>query len=86
MSDASMEAVDGLFQSRHVLTHNLGVADEKFVAKTGQGRLLHRDVRIRREDLEFALGIVERIIRNVHEGVLQRPCEPPPQTQAQETK
>ena len=67
VAEGERNRLDRLFKSRHVVTHNLGVADEKFVAKTGQGHLLHMDVRILRGDLAFAVGVVEGIIRATYQ-------------------
>ena len=60
-----VDFLDVLFNKRHVITHNLGLVDEKFQSKINQWQRRGEELEISRDDILKGLSLVERIINNV---------------------
>jgi len=58
-----IELLTRVFNKRHVLTHNLGLADEKFLAQTHQEQQVGQDIEVTREETLHALDIVSQVPR-----------------------
>jgi len=52
-----------LFNKRHILTHNLGIIDEKYLEKTGsRENLLNRKVDVSTIEVHRALNSIRQIV------------------------
>lgn len=56
-----------LFEKRHVITHNLGVIDRRFMEKALTAAALGREVLVRPAEVEQALSFVDSVVTSLHE-------------------
>ena len=68
IEDADLEFMAGMMSKRHVVTHNLGMVDEKLVAQTGQGRP-GRNIAVSAEDISRFFDLLERVIGYCQDSV-----------------
>ncbi len=71
---AAVERVGVLFESRHLITHNLGVIDSRFVEKAQPFAAVGREVLVRPADVEQALQFVESVVTSLHERLFPPPA------------
>lgn len=55
------------FGKRHPITHNLGVADLAFLARTDSSALEGRDVPLGRAEVLAAAGLAQRVLAGLYE-------------------
>ena len=60
--------MDGMMSERHVVTHNLGLADHKFIERGGHGQPGH-SIEIKAEDITRFLHLLERMIERCETGI-----------------
>jgi hypothetical protein len=59
-----------VFQKRHLLSHKMGVVDEDYLQKAGDpNAVVGRKVHVHRDEVEKALGIVQRLGDRLYAGV-----------------
>lgn len=56
-----------VFNKRHVLSHNLGLADEKFLAQTQMAQQVGQEIDVTREETLHALDIVSKVLQRADE-------------------
>lgn len=61
------------FNKRHVLTHNLGLVDDKFLAQTHAAQQVGQEIEVSREETSQALDIVSEVLRAADERVRMLP-------------
>jgi hypothetical protein len=54
------------FAKRHPITHNLGVADRKYIEQVQSAEMEGRDVRLTEADVEEAMSLALDVIRSAH--------------------
>jgi hypothetical protein len=57
-----IELLQGTFEKRHPITHNLGVVDRKYLERVQAGSLEGRDVRVGVAEIEQAIKVVSTVI------------------------
>ncbi len=62
-----IEVLTRVFNKRHVLTHNLGLADEKFLAHTHLEEQVGQEIDVTREETLHALDLVNQVLRRADE-------------------
>lgn len=56
------------FQKRHILTHNLGLADERFLAQAGKNIRVGQEILVDDQDTLRSLHIVMQVLRNLSQN------------------
>jgi Zn finger protein HypA/HybF involved in hydrogenase expression len=69
ISPDDLEVLSRTFNKRHVLTHNLGMVDEKFLAQTHAGQQVGQEIEVSKRETLQALDIVHRVLRRADELV-----------------
>jgi len=67
-SSDDVNFMDSMMSERHVVTHNLGVADRKFIERGGHGQPGH-SIDIKAEDITRFLDLLERMIVRCETGI-----------------
>lgn len=62
-----IELLSRVFNKRHVLTHNLGLADERFLTQTHVAQQVGQEIEVTREETLRALDIVSKALRRADE-------------------
>lgn len=62
-------ALADTFEKRHPITHNLGVVDRKYLERAAAGHLQGREVRVSAEEVDSAIGFIERVIASAYAKV-----------------
>jgi hypothetical protein len=58
------------FQTRHVLVHNSGIVDERYIKETGEGTsLIGTRVRVGKEDVEQLAAALTRLVENIEKTI-----------------
>lgn len=65
---AEVARVKLVFEKRHAITHNRGVADEKYIARTGLGAR-GREVESSAAEVERAIAFARRVVERVYSGL-----------------
>lgn len=66
ISTQDVDALYLVFNKRHIITHNLGIIDEKYVQNTGiRGNILRHKVDISKDEIVSSLLCIERIAENI---------------------
>lgn len=60
------ERLDGCFEKRHPVTHNLGVVDKKYLERAQQAEREGREVRISKKDVAVFLEDIYSAISDIH--------------------
>jgi hypothetical protein len=63
------ELLTRVFNKRHVLTHNLGLVDEKFLTQTHLDQQVGQEIEVTREETVRALEIVSQVLKRTDEQV-----------------
>lgn len=63
LSSNEREFLEELFLKRHVITHNLGLVDKKYLEKANSMESMGRELDILRPDIQKGLEFVEKVIR-----------------------
>jgi hypothetical protein len=69
MEEGTQKTLRLAFARRHVLEHNGGVIDDRYVAQTGEG-VVGRRIRIRPRSIEEAFAAVEELARRLEETAM----------------
>ena len=64
-----IELLTRVFNKRHVLSHNLGLVDERFLAQTHMAQQVGQEIEVTREEALRALAVVNRVLRHADERV-----------------
>jgi len=60
-----------VFQKRHLLAHKMGVIDAEYIQRANDPRAVAgRKVNVSRDEVTWAIGIIEALGRRLFEGVL----------------
>lgn len=74
--DEDMEFLQNMMAKRHVVTHNLGLADEKYVSQIGEGRT-GRNVPVSASDIRRYFTLLEQIVGHCEGSIPEfRPFKP----------
>jgi len=63
LPESEREFLDDLFLRRHVITHNLGLVDKKYLERARTLERQGRELKISRSDIEKGLELVDKVIR-----------------------
>lgn len=67
--EADKEFVNRMFNRRHILTHNAGRVDEKYLAQTlDTGVRLHEKIRVRSKERAGLIPLLKKMAANLFEG------------------
>lgn len=67
--------LQGTFEKRHPITHNLGIVDRKYLEKAQSGELEGRDVRVTVSDVQGAIALACKALTSLHGQLFPPPSE-----------
>jgi hypothetical protein len=65
ITEDELDFLNVLFNKRHVITHSLGLVDERFQSRISQWQRCGEELEMSRQDVLRGLNLIERIIDNV---------------------
>ena len=72
----TVQRAERIFAKRHVITHNLGMIDRRYLGRVGSGEIEGREIRVGVEEVEEAIDFARFVIGAVHQRLAPQPLEP----------
>lgn len=66
LSEDEIDALVGIFDKRHPITHNLGVVDKKYIERARADEQEGREIYVNAEEVESAIALSMKIFSTVH--------------------